>query len=184
MVGYENKTVLVNINLSVTGAEHLAVTGDNGSGKTTLFRAILGHSQITKAGIWSLPHPEDIGYLDQHYSSLDPSKTILEMLTGLVPEKTHAEVRNFLNDFLFRKNEEVNKQISVLSGGEQARLALAKIALQPPKLLLIDEITNNIDLETKEHVAQVLTNYPGAMIIISHDTVFLENIGITRYYTI
>ncbi|WP_102135980.1 ATP-binding cassette domain-containing protein [Candidatus Endomicrobiellum trichonymphae] len=72
--------------------------------------------------------------------------------------------------------------MSVLSGGEKARLSLAKIALQTPRLLLIDEITNNIDLETKEHVMQALKEYPGAMIIISHDSAFLENIGITHYY--
>jgi ATPase subunit of ABC transporter with duplicated ATPase domains len=78
----------------------------------------------------------------------------------------------------------VNKCVSVLSGEERARLALAKIALQTPKLLLIDEITNNIDLETKEHIPQVLKEYPGAMIIISHDSAFLEEISITHNYTL
>ncbi|OEG69813.1 antibiotic ABC transporter ATP-binding protein [Candidatus Endomicrobiellum trichonymphae] len=180
--GYGHKIISKDINLSVAGSEHLAVTGDNGSGKTTLFRAILNYPQIKKSGVWNLPRSEDIGYLDQCYSSLDEAKTVLETLTDLSPEKTHAEIRDFLNDFLFRKNEEVNKQVSVLSGGEKARLSIAKIALQTPKLLLIDEITNNIDLETKEYVTQVLKEYPGAMIIISHDSTFLEDIGITHYY--
>ncbi|OEG70337.1 antibiotic ABC transporter ATP-binding protein [Candidatus Endomicrobiellum trichonymphae] len=180
--GYGHKIISKDINLSVAGSKHLAVTGDNGSGKTTLFRAILNYPQIKKSGVWNLPHSEDIGYLDQCYSSLDETKTVLETLTDLSPEKTHAEIRDFLNDFLFRKNEEVNKQVSVLSGGEKAKLSIAKIALQTPKLLLIDEITNNIDLETKEYVTQVLKEYPGAMIIISHDSTFLEDIGITHYY--
>ncbi|BAG13544.1 ABC-F family ATP-binding cassette domain-containing protein [Candidatus Endomicrobiellum trichonymphae] len=179
---YGHKIISKDINLSVTGSEHLAVTGGNGSGKTTLFRAILNYPQIKKTGVWDLPRSEDIGYLDQCYSSLNDIKTVLETLADLSPEKTHAEIRDFLNDFLFRKNEEVNKQVSVLSGGEKARLSLAKIALQTPRLLLIDEITNNIDLETKEHVTQALKEYPGAMIIISHDSAFLENIGITHYY--
>ncbi|MCA6070444.1 MAG: ATP-binding cassette domain-containing protein [Endomicrobium sp.] len=183
-VGYQDKIILRNINISVSGSEHLAITGDNGSGKTTLLKAILNDSQIIKTGIWNLPRIEDIGYLDQNYSSLDSSKTVLETLTDLAHEKTHAQIRDFLNDFLFRKNEDVNKRISVLSGGEQSRLSLAKIALQTPKLLLMDEITNNIDLETKEHVAQVLKEYPGAMIIISHDIAFLEDIGITHYYSV
>ncbi|MDR3256062.1 MAG: ATP-binding cassette domain-containing protein [Endomicrobium sp.] len=175
---------LTNITLSVAGGEHFAITGDNGAGKTTLFKAILNHPQISKTGIWNQPILEDIGYLDQHYSSLDNTKTVLETLTDLSPKKTHSEIRDFLNDFLFRKNEEVNKQVSVLSGGEKVKLCLAKIAIQTPKLLLIDEITNNIDLETKEHVTQVLKKYPGAMMIISHDSAFLEDIGITHCYAL
>ncbi|MCA6084948.1 ABC-F family ATP-binding cassette domain-containing protein [Candidatus Endomicrobiellum agilis] len=180
--GYENEIILKDINLSVAGSEHLAISGGNGSGKTTLLKAILNCPSVAKTGVWDVPRSEDIGYLDQYYGSLDNSKTVLEMLSDLASEKTYAEVRDFLNDFLFRKNEEVNKQVSVLSGGEKARLSLAKIALQTPRLLLIDEITNNIDIETKEHVIQVLKEYPGAMIIISHDGAFLEDIGITHYY--
>jgi ATPase subunit of ABC transporter with duplicated ATPase domains len=183
-VRYGDKIILNNINISVSGSEHLAITGDNGSGKTTLLRAILNDSEVIKTGVWDLPRVEDIGYLDQCYRSLDPSKTVLETLTDLSPEKTHAQIRDFLNDFLFRKNEEVNKLVSKLSGGEQSRLSLAKIALQTPKLLLIDEITNNIDLETRDHVTQVLREYPGAMIIVSHDSVFLEDIGITNNYSL
>ncbi len=97
-----------------------------------------------------------------------------------MPTWTHIEVRRHLNDFLFRKNEEVNSLVAQLSGGEKARLSLAQIAAKTPKLLILDEITNNLDLETKEHVAQVLRAYPGAMIIISHDADFLEGIGISE----
>jgi ATPase subunit of ABC transporter with duplicated ATPase domains len=182
-IGYGHKIILKDINLSVVGNERLAVTGDNGSGKTTLFRAVLNYPKVKKTGVWDVvPCSEDISYLDQCYSSLDDTKTVLETLTDLSLEKTYAEIRDFLNDFLFRKNEEVNKQVSALSGGEKARLSLAKIALQTPRLLLIDEITNNIDLETKEHVTQVLKEYPGAMMIISHDSAFLEDIEIMHYY--
>ena len=179
--GYENEIILKDINLSVAGSEHLAIAGGNGSGKTTLLKAILNYPSIAKTGVLDAPHSEDIGYLDQYYSSLDNTKTVLETLSDLSTEKTYAEIRDFLNDFLFRKNEEVNKRVSVLSGGEKARLSLSKIALHTPRLLLIDEITNNIDLETKEHVAQVLKEYPGAMIIISHDSAFLEDIEIAHY---
>jgi ATPase subunit of ABC transporter with duplicated ATPase domains len=83
-----------------------------------------------------------------------------------------------LNDFLFRKNEEVNALANQLSGGERARLSLAQIAAKTPKLLILDEITNNLDLETKEHVSQVLKKYPGAILIISHDADFLAQIGV------
>jgi ATPase subunit of ABC transporter with duplicated ATPase domains len=179
---YGDKIILSGITLSVSGGEHLAIVGDNGSGKTTLMKAILNDPQVIKTGVWDLPDNSDIGYLDQHYSSLNSFKTVLETLTDITPNKTHAELRDLLNSFLFKKNEEVNKSVSVLSGGERARLALAKIAFQTPKLLLIDEITNNIDLETKQHVVQVLRQYPGTMIIISHDSTFLKEINITHYY--
>jgi ATPase subunit of ABC transporter with duplicated ATPase domains len=97
---------------------------------------------------------------------------------------THAEVRCHLNDFLFRKNEEVNAVVEQLSGGEKVRLCLAQIAAQTPKLLLLDEITNNLDLETKGHVIEVLRDYPGAMIVISHEDDFLKEIGIKDYYEV
>ncbi|MDR2399049.1 MAG: ATP-binding cassette domain-containing protein [Endomicrobium sp.] len=181
-IGYGDKIILSNINLSVSGGEHLAIVGDNGSGKTSLMKAILNDLKIIKTGVWDLPNIADVGYLDQHYSSLDNSKTVLETLIDLAPNKAYAELRDLLNSFLFKKNEEINKHVLLLSGGERARLALAKISLQTPKLLLIDEITNNIDLETKEHVAQVLKEYPGTMIIISHDSAFLEEINILHYY--
>jgi ATPase subunit of ABC transporter with duplicated ATPase domains len=181
-IRYGDKIILSGITLSVSGGEHLAIVGDNGSGKTTLMKAILNDPQVIKTGVWDLPDNSDIGYLDQHYSSLNSFKTVLETLTDIAPNKMHAELRDLLNSFLFKKNEEVSKSVSVLSGGERARLALAKIAFQTPRLLLIDEITNNIDLETKQHVIQVLRDYPGAMIIISHDSAFLEEINITHYY--
>ncbi|AKL98371.1 ABC-F family ATP-binding cassette domain-containing protein [Endomicrobium proavitum] len=182
--GYENKIILHNININVAAGQHLAVTGNNGSGKTTLFKAILNFDEIVKTGTWDAPAADDIGYLDQYYDGLDTEKTVFETIANLSPQKTYVETRDFLNDFLFRKNEEVNKKVDVLSGGEKARLSLAKIAVKTPKLLLIDEITNNIDLETKEHVTEVLKEYPGAMIIISHDTAFLEDIGVDYFYEV
>jgi ATPase subunit of ABC transporter with duplicated ATPase domains len=85
---------------------------------------------------------------------------------------------------LFRKNEEINALTSQLSGGEKVRLCLAQIAANPPQLLILDEITNNLDLETKEYVIQVLLNYPGAMLLICHEDNFLNQLGITEDYHI
>lgn len=182
--GYGGKTVIGDITFSVAGGEHLAITGNNGSGKTTLFKAILNDPEVSKTGVWDIPHIEDIGYLDQHYGNLNNDKTVFETVYDLAPGMAQAQIRDFLNGFLFRKNEEVNKKAAFLSGGEKARLSLAKIAVKTPKLLLIDEITNNIDLETKEHITQVLRKYPGAMIIISHDNAFLDDIGAEHRYEI
>ncbi len=180
-VGYSKDLPLLSgINLSLSGDERIVLGGDNGSGKTTLVKAILSDEAVYKTGEWHVVKREDIGYLDQHYATLDPQKTVLETISALVPVWSHAEIRRHLNDFLFRKNEEVNALVSTLSGGEKARLSLAQIAAKTPKLLILDEITNNLDLETKDHVIQVLKAFPGAMVVISHDADFLEEIGISE----
>jgi ATPase subunit of ABC transporter with duplicated ATPase domains len=175
-IGYSDKIIAQNINLSINSRERVAVVGDNGSGKTTLIRGILGDVNITKSGDWNAPNPQDIGYLDQHYGNLDPEKSAVEIISDANPAWTHGEIRRHLNDFLFRKNEEVNTPSKNLSGGERARLSLSKIAVNPPKLLILDEVTNNIDLETWDHLIEILREYPAAMIIISHDDDFLNEI--------
>jgi ATPase subunit of ABC transporter with duplicated ATPase domains len=181
--GYD-APILKDIYLQLMPTEHAALSGDNGSGKSTLLKAFLGDPNITKSGSWTFPKRSDIGYLDQHYSNLNSNDTVMNVIERVAPQWKDAEIRKHLNDFLFRKNEEVNAQVSTLSGGEKARLSLAQIAAQSPRLLLLDEITNNIDLETREHIIEVLKEYPGAMLIISHDRDFLESIGIDSYYTI
>lgn len=181
--GYR-KPLLQNIHLSVGSQDRIAIRGNNGSGKTTLIKAIIKDPSVITSGHWQVPNREDIGYLDQHYGTLEPHKTVLETINDLVPTWTHADIRRHLNDFLFRKNEEVNALIRTLSGGEKARLSLAQIAAKTPKLLILDEITNNLDLETRDHVIQVLTAYPGAIIVISHDEDFLKTITMTHFYNI
>ncbi len=180
-IGYaEQEPLLQKISLSISSRDRIAIQGDNASGKSTLIKAILDDDSVIKSGNWHAPKISDIGYLDQHYGTLAAEKTVLETIADLGPNWTHIEVRRHLNDFLFRKNEEVNSFVAQLSGGEKARLSLAQIAAKTPKLLILDEITNNLDLETKEHVIQVLKYYPGAMIVISHEADFLEEIGISE----
>jgi ATPase subunit of ABC transporter with duplicated ATPase domains len=184
-VGYaENQAVLDEINLQIGGNERVAILGDNGSGKSTLIKAILGDKALVKQGEWDAPCTNDIGYLDQHYATLKPDKTVLDVVTDALPNATYLEIRKHLNDFLFRKNEEVQASVSSLSGGEKARLSLAQIAAMTPKLLILDEMTNNLDLETRAHVIEVLQAYPGAVIVISHDLDFLKAINITTQYQI
>jgi ATPase subunit of ABC transporter with duplicated ATPase domains len=177
-----DKPLLDNINLSLGAREKLAIVGDNGTGKSTLLRAILQDDSIIKEGDWLTPERKCIGYLDQHYITLNPEQTVMEAIKNVVPNWCNDDIRRLLNDFLFRKNEEVMAYVSCLSGGEKARLTLAQIAAQTPKLLLLDELTNNLDLETRNHVVQVLRCYPGALIVISHDQDFLKEIGIQTYY--
>lgn len=180
---YENdKPLLSQINFSLMSGERVAIMGDNGSGKSTLVKAIINNPDIIKSGTWYVPKFREIGYLDQHYATLSSHLTVLETLEKLVPEWHLIDLRRHLGDFLFRKNEEVNALVSTLSGGEKARLTLAQIAAKTPKLLILDEITNNLDLDTREHVIQVLQEYPGSLIVISHDVEFLRSIEIKEEY--
>lgn len=180
--GYAGQTVLTGVNLSVEPAARAAVIGANGSGKTTFLRAVMSDPSVEVSGLWERPALKDVGYLDQHYTGPAPSDTVIGYLKSFVPSWTHAELRKHLNDFLFRKNEEVNARVNVLSGGERARLALAAIACRVPRLLILDEITNNLDLRAKDYVAQVLSVYPGAFLIVSHEPDFLRRIGVTDVY--
>ncbi len=173
--GYGDQPILIDLVLTVGPTDRLAIVGNNGSGKSTLVKAIMSNSQIYRDGQWFIPKPEDIGYLDQHYGTLT-EETVLDCIAKTVPHWSHAENRKHLNDFLFRKNEEVNSLVANLSGGEKVRLSLALIAAKTPKLLILDEITNNLDIETRDHVLQILQSYPAAMIIISHDQDFLDQL--------
>lgn len=181
-IGYSKENfIAIHINFSVMSREHIAIIGKNGTGKTTLLKALMSDPSVLKKGDWYVPKLSEIGYLDQHYSNLDSEKSAIEIIAEANPSWTHAEIRRHLNDFLFRKNEEVNNAVKNLSGGEKARLSLAQIAANVPKLLILDEITNNIDLETKNHLTEILREYPAAMIIVSHDPAFLEKIRIDTY---
>ncbi|MFA6037548.1 MAG: ATP-binding cassette domain-containing protein [Legionellales bacterium] len=175
--------ILSHINFFIFSGERVAILGDNGSGKSTLIKAILAESQVIKTGDWHVPKSQDIGYLDQHYGTLNTQQSVLECIETCIPAWTHIEVRRHLNDFLFRTNEEVNAKISILSGGEKARLSLAQIAAKTPKILILDEMTNNLDFETREHAIQVLKVYPGGIIAISHDQDFLQAINVGSTYS-
>lgn len=181
-IGYDKKVIKSHINISLFGQQRLAITGKNGSGKSTLIKAIMSDPSIAKEGEWSVPNKKDIGYLDQHYKEFERDDAVLSSLEALRPDWSHQQLRSHLNDFLFKSNNVVNQFVSSLSGGEKARLSLAKIAACPPKLLILDEVTNNLDLTTRNHVIQCLQKYPGPMIVVSHDEYFLAKIRICQQF--
>lgn len=180
----DSDLILKDINLSLSAKERIAIIGKNGSGKSTLLKAILGCNNVIKKGEWHVPGIKNIGYLDQHYSNLISGVSVLGHMKKIKPEWSEIQARKHLNNFLFRKNDEVFCLVEMLSGGEKARLSLCLIAANTPKLLILDEMTNNLDLETKEYVTQTLKTYPGAMILVSHDEEFLTKIGVNDYYNI
>ncbi len=169
--GYDTP-LIHNINCTVRFGERLALVGNNAAGKSTLMKAIMGHDSITRDGLWQTPALVDIGYLDQNYRNLRSEWSVLQTIGERRPEWTMAEIRRHLNAFLFRKNEEVSALVSELSGGERARLSLCAIAAKSPRLLLLDEITNNVDRETRVHIIETLSAYLGSMVFISHDDEF------------
>lgn len=181
--GYQ-KPIINNISLQIGPTEHIALLGDNGSGKSTLLKALLRNPSVVTSGQWVMPPTSEIGYLDQHYATLQPQETVIQALGRVAPEKNDHEIRLLLHSFLFIKPEQWNKKVAYLSGGEKARLSLAQIAAANYYLLLLDEITNNVDLDTKAHIIEILKEYPGAMIIVSHDQAFLDAIAIDKTYVV
>lgn len=181
---YGDILALSELSFDLLSQERIAITGANGSGKTTLFRALQRDPRVTATGDWHMPDISEIGYLDQHYQNLIDEKTVLDTLADHVPDWPDNKLRQHLNAFLFRKNEDVSLMVSQLSGGERARLSLALIAAKPPRLLLLDEITNNLDQETTTHISDILQNFPGTFMVISHDRHFLDTIGIDAYWQI
>ena len=179
--GYR-KPILTNINFQLLGGNKVAIIGDNGTGKSTFIKAILKDPTIELQGEWRVPDKTEIGYLDQHYSTLDSNLSVFEVIKKAAQNWTDEEIRKHLNDFLFFTQEDISKKAMNLSGGEKARLCLAQIAAKNPSLLLLDEITNNIDLETRKHVIEVFKAYPGAMIAVTHDPEFLKALEIHSIY--
>lgn len=178
----EHQPILFDINFSLVGNERIALCGNNGSGKSTFIKALLNDSTVSRQGEWLTQKSDDVGYLDQHYSLLNNDDTVFDSIKKVIPDCTELQIRRHLTDFLFFNNEEVYAKVATLSGGECARLCLAQISARSPALLILDEITNNLDIETREHVIQVLEAYPGAMLVVSHDEDFLSEIGVADYY--
>ncbi len=181
-IGYGDEALLQNIDLRLAQGERLALTGPNGSGKSSLARAIMGDAQVWREGEWLTPTVEQIGYVDQHYSTLPADSTVLEALAQIVPQWSIEQQRSHLADFLFRQGNNIQTRVGELSGGEKARLSLACIAARPPQLLILDELTNNLDIRMRQHVLEILMDYPNALLVISHDELFLEQIGLDRTY--
>jgi len=181
--GYQ-RPILTDIQLTIRGRDRVGIIGANGSGKSTLLKAIMQDPSVHTSGLWRIPPVQDIGYLDQHYATLNSPLTATQMIHAINPALSNGEVQKVLHDFLFISPGSRSRLISVMSGGEKARLALACIAVQSPPILLLDEITNNIDADTRRYCSAVLKQYPGTIIVVSHDILFMRDIGITEFYTI
>ncbi len=172
---YGNHVVLKNVDLRVARGDRIAIIGVNGAGKTTLLKIIAG--ELAKdAGEVQLGHKVKVGYYAQHHAeSLDPRRTILETL-GTGGDLSNTRVRTMLGAFLFH-DEDVDKPIQVLSGGERARVALARLLVDPGNVLLMDEPTNHLDLASSEALAEALSTFDGTLVFVSHNRSFVRRLA-------
>jgi len=174
-VGYPQKVVFSNANIEIKRGEKVALVGRNGEGKTTLMRVISGELNPI-SGEARLGYNVDIGYFAQNQEDvLDKTQTVFSTLDRIAVGDIRTKLRDILAQFLFR-GEDIDKRVSILSGGERARLGMAKLMLQSHNMLALDEPTNHMDIKSKDILKQALRSYDGTLLIVSHDRDFLEGL--------
>ena len=175
---YPDRMLFNNFNLTIHGPERIVIKGPNGSGKTTLVKLIFGELKPSAGEIYV--GVERRAYLDQSTAILEGQKTLIENVKA-ISKLEDAEARVWLARFLFRGGTAF-KKAEMLSGGERMRAALACILAgnEPPQFMVLDEPTNNLDLDSIERIESALLNFKGTLIVISHDNKFLDNIGVNR----
>ena len=174
-VGYGSKVVFSHADIEVRRGEKVALVGRNGEGKTTLMRVIMGELD-PMSGEARTGYNVNIGYYAQNQEDiLDKNDTVFGTLDRIAVGDIRTKLRDILAAFLF-KGEDIDKKVAVLSGGERARLAMAKLILNPYNLLALDEPTNHMDIRSKDILKQALKSYDGTLIIVSHDRDFLDGL--------
>ena len=174
-VGYGTKVVFSDAQIEVRRGEKVALVGRNGEGKTTLMRVIMGELD-PMSGESKIGYNVNIGYYAQNQEDiLDKEDTVFGTLDRIAVGDIRLKLRDILGAFLF-KGEDIDKKVAVLSGGERARLAMAKLILKPYNLLALDEPTNHMDIRSKDILKQALKSYDGTLIIVSHDRDFLDGL--------
>ncbi|MCD4716314.1 MAG: ABC-F family ATP-binding cassette domain-containing protein [Desulfobacterales bacterium] len=174
--GFGQGPLYRDVNLTVRRGEKIAIIGPNGCGKTTLLRMVAGEMEQDEGKI-SLGYGVSIGYFAQHHSEmLMPQKTVIDEVYQVVPHETVGFVRNVCSAFLF-SGEDVDKVIGVLSGGERARVSLAKLLVKPGNMMVMDEPTNHLDISSSETLIDALEKYNGTLLFVSHNQSFINRLA-------
>jgi len=172
---YEEHVVFHEANMSIIRGEKVAFVGRNGEGKSTLIKAVLGEIEVE--GSVALGHNVKVGYFAQNQASqLDTELTVFETVDQVAVGDIRTQIKNMLGRFMF-SGEDINKKVSVLSGGERTRLAMVKLLLEPVNLLILDEPTNHLDLKSKDVLKEALLDFEGTLILVSHDRAFLMGLA-------
>ena len=175
-MAYGSHVVYRGLDLTVERGERTVLVGPNGAGKSTLLKILAGVVEFQQ-GERELGHNAKIGYFSQHRTAtLDPNRNVLEEVLASAPTLREDEARGVLGSFLFRK-EEIYKPTTVLSGGEKSRLNLIKFLVDPPNLLLMDEPTTHLDIQSVESLTLALERYEGTLVFISHDVHFIRKLA-------
>lgn len=174
-VGYDNQKISQGLSFRISRGDSIALVGPNGIGKSTLLKSLVGKLPLL-AGTYQFGSNVTIGYYDQEQAELTSNKRVLNELWDDYPLQNEKDIRTVLGNFLF-SGDDVLKNVSTLSGGEKARLALAKLMMQKANLLILDEPTNHLDLDSKEVLENALIDYPGTILFVSHDRYFINRIA-------
>jgi ATP-binding cassette subfamily F protein 3 len=174
---YDDKILFLGANLLIERGDRIAFLGPNGAGKSTLLHLMMDMEQPTEGTVKLGAHKVIPGYFEQNQAeALDAGRTAMETIHDEVPQWKNEEVRTLLGRFLF-SGDTVFKKVEALSGGEKARLALAKMLLRPANLLILDEPTNHLDIPAKEMLESAIQNYDGTVIVVSHDRYFISQVA-------
>ncbi|MCU5657445.1 ABC-F family ATP-binding cassette domain-containing protein [Bacillus mycoides] len=176
-IGYYQEPIIEHVNMRLTRGDSVALVGPNGIGKSTLLKSIVNKLQLLHGNV-AFGSNVSVGYYDQEQANLTSSKRVLNELWDEYPLQPEKEIRTILGNFLFT-GDDVLKPVSSLSGGQKARLALAKLMMQKSNLLILDEPTNHLDLNSKEILENALIDYPGTLLFVSHDRYFINRVTTT-----
>ena len=172
---YGDVVVFKDANMNIERGQKVSFVGRNGEGKSTMIKAIMG--QIDFEGECGLGHNAKVGYFAQNQASLlNPDLTIFETVDEVAKGEIRKQVKNILGRFMFG-GDQIDKKVSVLSGGEKTRLAMVKLLLEPVNVLILDEPTNHLDLKSKDVLKEALINFDGTLILVSHDRDFLTGLS-------
>ncbi|WP_020063197.1 ABC-F family ATP-binding cassette domain-containing protein [Bacillus sp. 123MFChir2] len=174
-IGYNNEPIIQNIHFQLTRGDSVALVGPNGIGKSTLLKSLVD-KLCPLNGTFSFGSNVSIGYYDQEQANLTSAKRVIDELWDDYPMQPEKEIRTVLGNFLF-SGDDVLKPVSSLSGGQKARLALAKLMMQKSNVLILDEPTNHLDLSSKEILENALIDFPGTILFVSHDRYFINRIA-------
>lgn len=176
-IGYDGNPIIEHVTMRLTRRDSVALVGPNGIGKSTLLKSIVNKLPLLNGDV-SFGSNVSVGYYDQEQANLTSSKRVLNELWDEYPLQPEKEIRTILGNFLFT-GDDVLKPVSSLSGGQKARLALAKLMMQKSNLLILDEPTNHLDLNSKEILENALIDYPGTLLFVSHDRYFINRVTTT-----